>query len=276
MHPTVADVLDATVGFVVHVLNLCTPEGLIIGVCALMLSAAAWAVVRTHGAGSGPSAGLVVVAVWLAWFLKSQSRVPQLDLATYGVQDDAATEAAVADADAPSVRVHQEEDWGAVSVRDDGWFQDSLGRVLLLRGVNLGGASKVPVSPDGATFRGIGDPNWTEGHRSVSFVGRPFPLEQADDHLARLRAWGLTFVRFVVTWEAVEHAGPGVYDHDYLQYVLTVVRRMRAHGISCFIDPHQDVWSRFSGGDGAPGWTLEVGGWMGGWVSGGRLFKAGV
>ncbi len=30
-------------------------------------------------------------------------------------------------------------------------------------------------------------------HADVTFVGRPFPLEDAPDHFARLRRWGLTF-----------------------------------------------------------------------------------
>ncbi|MGD2251343.1 MAG: cellulase family glycosylhydrolase [Anaerolineales bacterium] len=134
------------------------------------------------------------------------------------------------------------------------WFKDEHGRTLMLRGVNLGGSSKVPAVPDGATYirKGFFD------HRQVSFVGRPFPLEQADEHFARLRAWGYDFLRFLVTWEAVEHAGPGIYDQAYLDYVHAIVEKAAAHGMSLFIDPHQDVWSRFTGGDGAPGWTLEA------------------
>jgi hypothetical protein len=138
---------------------------------------------------------------------------------------------------------------------DGPWFKDEYGRTLILRGVNLGGSSKVPY-PHGATHirEGFFD------HRDVSFVGRPFPLEEADEHFSRLRAWGFTFLRFLVTWEAIEHAGPGLYDQDYLDYLYEVVRKAGEHGIDLFIDPHQDVWSRMSGGDGAPGWTLEAAG----------------
>ncbi len=153
-------------------------------------------------------------------------------------------------------------------------------------------------------------------------MGRPFPLEAADEHFARLRLWGFTFLRFLVTWEAVEHEGPGKHDEEYLAYLVAVVRKAREHGISLFsmwsprtrtapaapappaaptcchhrdcrdrtqpclahprsphwlahprsplvllrdrrwrrpaVDPHMDCWSRFTGGDGAPGWTLEA------------------
>lgn len=39
---------------------------------------------------------------------------------------------------------------------------------------------------------------------SCSFVGRPFPLKDADVHLTRLRAYGVTIVRLIVLWEAIE------------------------------------------------------------------------
>ncbi len=133
-------------------------------------------------------------------------------------------------------------------------FKDEYGRTLMVRGVNLGGNSKVPFSPNGATY--VRD-NFFD-HRNVSFVGRPFPVAEADKHFSRLKAWGLTFLRFLVTWEAIEHAGPGVYDQEYLDYVREIVAKAGEYGINMFIDPHQDVWSRFSGGDGAPGWTLEA------------------
>jgi hypothetical protein len=36
------------------------------------------------------------------------------------------------------------------------------------------------------------------------------------------------------------------------------VRTAARYDLTLFVDPHQDVWSRFTGGDGAPGWTLEA------------------
>ena len=152
-------------------------------------------------------------------------------------------------------KVRNEEDEGKCLLRiDNGQFIDREGRIIMLRGINLGGSSKIPVAPNGATH--LTDSFYE--HRTVSFVGRPFPVSEADEHFTRLRRWGFTFLRFLVTWEAIEHAGPGIYDEDYLEYIREIAVKAGEYSISLFIDPHQDVWSRFSGGDGAPGWTLEA------------------
>lgn len=133
-------------------------------------------------------------------------------------------------------------------------FVDAAGRKLTLRGVNLGGSSKNPTRPDGATHLLEG---FFEGARTASFVNRPFALADADAHFTRLRAWGCNTLRFIITWEAVEHAGPGQYDGEYLEYLKAVVEKAGEYGMYVYIDPHQDVFSRFCGGDGAPAWTFE-------------------
>ncbi|KAF8802051.1 glycoside hydrolase family 5 protein [Phlegmacium glaucopus] len=129
-------------------------------------------------------------------------------------------------------------------------FVDAYGRVCSLRGVNLSGSCKTPANHDHENFPG--------DHRSVTFVGRPFPLEEAHEHFSRLRRWGLTFIRFLVTWEAVEHGGPGVYDTEYLDYIRALLSLLPKYGLTAFVSMHQDVWSRYCGGSGAPAWTLEV------------------
>lgn len=132
-------------------------------------------------------------------------------------------------------------------------FVDSSGRTVILRGVNLGGDAKFPF-PDGGTH------NYSDfhDHREVSFVGRPFPLEEADEHFSRLRHWGFNTLRLLTTWEAVAHAGPGQFDQDYLDYFTEICRRAGEFGFYLFVDFHQDVFSRMTGGDGAPGWVLET------------------
>lgn len=135
-------------------------------------------------------------------------------------------------------------------------FRDGNGRHVILRGVNLGGDTKLPFTPNGHSYL----PDDFADHRTVSFVGRPAPLDEIDSHLARIAHWGFNCLRLLTTWEAVEHFGPGQYDEAYLDYFAEVCRRAGEHGLYVFIDFHQDVWSRMSGGDGAPGWTFEVAG----------------
>jgi hypothetical protein len=130
---------------------------------------------------------------------------------------------------------------------------DKEGRTLILRGVNLGGGSKTPFGPPGWGL----DPDSLKNPESASFTGKPFPLEEAESHFERLCRAGLNFLRLIVTWEALEHSGPGLYDEEFLAYLRKILLAAEKWGISVFIDPHQDVWSRWTGGDGAPAWTLE-------------------
>ena len=130
-------------------------------------------------------------------------------------------------------------------------------RVVLPRGVNFSGLSKVSKRPDGATHLGGSE---FYDHRSVSFVGRPCDLEDLEMHLERLREWGFNLLRLVITWEAVEHEGPKIYDDEYLKFLRALALRAGELGFWIIVDPHQDCWSRWTGGDGAPGWTLEAAG----------------
>jgi hypothetical protein len=148
----------------------------------------------------------------------------------------------------------------------DTWIYDDEGRRLILRGCNLGGSSKTPAGlsrevPPASGAPQSGPPDWTGnssgGSRGACFSGRPFPLEEADERFAELAGWGFTFNRLVVCWEALEHEGPGIYDEAYLAYLRKLLLCAEKHGVSVFIDPHQDVWGRAAGGDGAPSWTLE-------------------
>jgi len=135
------------------------------------------------------------------------------------------------------------------------WFVDAAGRKVILRGVNLGGDTKVPFSPDGATQN---REDWPPRDLvNVSWIGRPFPREEAEEHFSRLRSWGLNCLRFLTTWEAVEHAGPYRYDEPYLDYLAEMIALAGRYGFHVFVDPHQDVWSRVTGGDGAPLWLFD-------------------
>jgi len=68
-----------------------------------------------------------------------------------------------------------------------------MGRGVTIRGANVGGGTKMPAIDGYSQI----ETSLDDG-RNISFVGRPFPLEEAPAHFARLRSWGFVVCRFLV------------------------------------------------------------------------------
>lgn len=146
---------------------------------------------------------------------------------------------------------------------DSGNFIDNEGRKVILKGINVDGGLKLPRTPYIPTYKeNSNDPNsvFFDGE-NVTFVGRPYPLEECFEHFSRIKTWGYNTIRYIITWEALEHLGPGKYDEEFIDYTIEVLKIIKdIGGLYVFLDMHQDVWSRFSGGSGAPLWTLYAAG----------------
>jgi len=116
-------------------------------------------------------------------------------------------------------------------------FRDTQNREIILHGINVAADAKFPSIPDQPSHISEG---FLDGD-NVSFVGRPFSVESAHEHFSRLKRWGYNTIRYVFTWEAIEHSGPGKYDDEWVEHTIAILRLAKEYGFYIFMDPHQDV-----------------------------------
>jgi endoglycosylceramidase len=112
----------------------------------------------------------------------------------------------------------------------DGEVYDAQGRIAYFRGVNISGNAK--VASDHLPFQ-PGETKWWDN----------------------LKSWGFNLVRFTVFWEGIEPV-KGRYDRAYLRKVKGLLTEAGRHGIYIMVDMHQDLFSRWLHGDGAPAWAV--------------------
>lgn len=118
-------------------------------------------------------------------------------------------------------------------------FRDRHGRQVLLRGINVAGDAKYPSKPRQPSHVVF---DFFDGD-NVNFREMPFTKEEAPLHFSRLKRYGYNTIRYVFTWEAVEAAGPGIYDEEFIQHTIEILRLAKSYGFYIFMDPHQDVVS---------------------------------
>ncbi|CAL9733937.1 ergosteryl-beta-glucosidase [Monosporozyma servazzii] len=149
-----------------------------------------------------------------------------------------------------------------VYISSKGEFVDEKNNLLPLRGVNLDPSVKFPSTPNQPSHAPV---DYSESRsESVSFINHPLPVNEVKPHILRLKSLGFNCLRIPFTWESMEHDGPGKYDFEYMDYLIDVLKEIHNvdNGMYIYLDPHQDVWSRFTGGSGAPLWTLYAAGFQ--------------
>ncbi len=111
-----------------------------------------------------------------------------------------------------------------------GFVRDPDGRAVLARGMNLAGAHKKPP-----------------------FFGYHQPVDYARVH----DDWGMSALRFLVSWAAIEPE-KGVYDETYLDEVAKRMQWAKDAGLLVILDMHQDVFGLGFDGNGAPLWACDA------------------
>jgi hypothetical protein len=114
---------------------------------------------------------------------------------------------------------------------------DEIGRTVILRGVNIGGRSKMPPF---LPFE-IADAGDISG--------------KADTLMAKVRALGANAVRLTFSWEALESVR-GTFDAEYLRRYRLLLDAAQKADLYVIVDFHQDVFHAAFCGDGFPEWAL--------------------
>lgn len=138
---------------------------------------------------------------------------------------------------------------------ENGQFWEENGRVVILRGMNVAGASKVPPFLPLPTSADTSFPAGSLGASQFNYVSRTNVRE-----LDHLQNWGLNVIRLLFVWEAYEPE-PGMRNDSYLQMLSMIASEASKRGIYTIIDFHQDAFSRWlaSGcGEGFPRWALAA------------------
>ena len=138
--------------------------------------------------------------------------------------------------DAPrcAIPVPELQDWRLDT--DGTLLRDKLGRIVLLRGVNAGGRSKL-----------------------APYVPFDFATNDFDGALARYldraQAWGFSVLRVPFSWAAVEPM-PGMDDEAFLARYDALLDAAWQRRMWTIVDFHQDIYAERLCGDGFPDWTI--------------------
>jgi len=89
-----------------------------------------------------------------------------------------------------------------------------------------------------------------QNQNNISFIGNPFPLEEAEERFRELKKTGTNSFKLTIPWVAIEHEGAGIYDEAYLAYLRKILITADKEGISVFIESDNDLHN-------VPAWAVK-------------------
>ena len=126
----------------------------------------------------------------------------------------------------------KKDDTAKLVADDPTIIQDQYGRQLILHGLNTSSSAK---------------------------GGNYHPWIVESDVEREDTAFGFNFVRYLTSWVAIEPE-KGVFDENYLSELERRINWYTSRKMYVMIDMHQDVYSAFVGGNGAPEWACRTNG----------------